>query len=124
MTQYSQFALQDRTLAKTWAIKAANGEIYLEETNAPGQIEPIVEDAITPGTYWKFFVDNGEMRIESTMTAQNSVIDIIDSVLSNTMLRLGASNWEWFYTQMDIPDPAETAWIPVTSEDGSWTPVL
>jgi hypothetical protein len=66
--------IQDRTLATKWALSIEHGEILISSTIDNDQGEPVIEDTGSPGTYFKLFIDNGEIGIESTIEVAGSSI--------------------------------------------------
>lgn len=79
----TQYILQDRTTATKWALKVSNAQLLFEETTDTAQDEPIFVDRINLGTYWKLYIDDGQLATESTSILQNDIIILIDASTDN-----------------------------------------
>ena len=82
MAIINQYVLQDRSLSTKWALKVTDSELYYESTSLDISIEPIIEDDVSSGSYWKLFIDDGEIGIETTATVQDDNIQLRDTSTS------------------------------------------
>ena len=92
----AQYVLQDRTLATKWALNITSAGLDWDSTADAAQAEPIVEDDTNPGTYWRWFMDNGVISIESTLTVQDDLVDLEDTVTgTHYKLAVNAGSLDW-----------------------------
>jgi len=74
----SEYILPDRTIANNQSVQVDDGQLKWTETADAANAEPIFEDNTNPGTYWKMFIDDGQIAIESTVTVQDDVVQLED----------------------------------------------
>ncbi len=87
------FVLVDRVTATHYAITYSNGERQITDVTYNASPEPILRDTFLPSTYWKVFMSDGELAIESTATVQDDLI-VINDLPGNTFYRLIVVNGE------------------------------
>lgn len=78
------YVVTDRTTLADVAIKVDDGQILVETGASGASAEPIVLDGGDGVTYWKIFVDDGQIGVESTATVQNDDIQIDDTTTDVT----------------------------------------
>ena len=74
--------LLDRTTSDVYEIKISDGQLNWVVVEQEADDEPIVEDEVNVGTYWKIFIDNGMLGFEETATVQNDTVSITDDITS------------------------------------------
>jgi hypothetical protein len=82
----AQYVVTDRVTGTKYAIKSSDGVINITSTASAASAEPIVEDNLLSGVYWKIFVSDGVIGIESTGTVQNDAIVLDDTVTGTDYL--------------------------------------
>lgn len=75
----AQYVLTDRTTAQKYGLKVSDGTLNIVATSDPTSAEIIVEDSLDSGTYWKIFVDDGQIGWEVTGTAQDDTVLLSDT---------------------------------------------
>lgn len=108
----TEYVITDRTTAQKYALQIDNGEFFFEATSNAASAEPIVEDAVNAGTYWKLFIDDGQFAYESTATVQDDEIDLDDATLLVTF-RLQVSDGQFNYNQISAAPVVERQLIVV-----------
>lgn len=76
----TQYVLQDRSSATKWALTIADGQLLYTASGDTASSEPIVEDILNAGNYWKIYIDNGELAYESDVTVQDDALNFTDTV--------------------------------------------
>lgn len=88
-----QYIVTDRVTGTNYAISIYDGNLMLTSTASAASAEPIVEDTLIPGTYWKIFVSDGQIGIESVVTIQDDQIVLKDAyTLGNLLLAVSNGN--------------------------------
>lgn len=93
--------LLDRTTGDKFELKISDGEYYWETTESVADAEPIVEDGLNAGTYWKLFIDNGEFGWENTATVQDDAITIDDET-TTAIWSAGIYDGQFRYVQTGV----------------------
>ena len=93
----AKLVLQDRTLATKWAVTIDDGEMLFTATALAIDAEPIFEDLVNAGTYWKLFIDDGMMAVESTVTVQDDEILLTDATLGQ-QFKLFVGDGMYYYS--------------------------
>lgn len=78
------YVVLDRTTGSKQAITINDGIITWDETTDPASDEPIVEDNLNAGTYWKIFIDDGIFGAEEVVTVQDDEILLNDQSTGET----------------------------------------
>jgi hypothetical protein len=92
----AQYVVKDRTTAQNYALTVTDDVFDQQPTADPNSPEPIVEDDTNPGTYWKLFMDDGVFDWEQTVTVQDDVVDLVDSVTGlHHKLSVSDSVFDW-----------------------------
>lgn len=76
----SSYVVTDRTQSTSKAIAVDDGILSITDTADAASSEPIIEDNTDAGTYWKVFVDDDVIGVESTLTVQDDAVSLTDSV--------------------------------------------
>ena len=97
----TEYILTDRTTSTKWSITIVDGEVTRTSTASAASAEPIFEDDATPGDYWKLFMDDDEMSWESTVTVQDDIIELTDTVTAN-VYRLVIEDGEFGITEIAV----------------------
>lgn len=87
----TQYVVTDRITATKYAIKVSDGVINITSTGSSASAEPIVQDSLLSGVYWKIFVSDGVIGIESTATVQNDSV-VLDDTITGTDYQLIVSD--------------------------------
>lgn len=74
------YVVTDRTTAQHYALTVTDDVFDQQPTADAASPEPIVEDDTNAGTYWTLFMDDGVWSWEATLTAQDDLVDLLDSV--------------------------------------------
>lgn len=83
MPLYSEYVLVDRTTAGKVGLKVDDSQLFHETSTGPASPEPIVEDKINQGTYWKVYVDDGQIGNETTAIVQDDQVVLQDQTTSD-----------------------------------------
>lgn len=78
----NKYIINDRSTSDKWAIQISNGELKYSTTSELAQSEPIILDSDLSNTYWKLFIDNGQIAVEEIATVQNNSIILTDTETS------------------------------------------
>lgn len=89
------YVLQDRSTADKWAITIADGQLKYDTTSAGVSAEPVFEDIVNSGEFYKLFIDNGELGWETTASATTTEIILIDALDVSSRYRLVISTGEF-----------------------------
>lgn len=88
-----QYVIADRVTGTKYSISVQDGNMTMTSTSAAASAEPILQDSLNPSDYWKLFISDGSLGIESTATVQNDSIVIKDSItLNNYLLSVSAGS--------------------------------
>lgn len=82
----AEYVVQDRTLATKWALRIADRVMRWDAVATSASAEPIIEDNLVPGVYWKLFMDDGIFGMEQVLTVQDDQIFIRDEVTDDNTL--------------------------------------
>lgn len=93
--------LLDRSTGDVYEIKISDGQLNWTVVAQTEDSEPIVEDEVNVGTYWKIFIDNGMLGFEETATVQNDTVSIVDDV-TNVIWSLGIYDGQIQYVQTGV----------------------
>lgn len=74
MALYTEYVLTDRTTADKKALRVNDRQLEWVASVDSAQSEPIVLDKTVPGSYWKIYIDDGQIGFESTATVQDDVV--------------------------------------------------
>lgn len=83
----ASYIVTDRTTAVKQAIQVDDGILFIEETVSAASAEPIVTDNTDAGNYWKIFVSDGVIGIESTVTVQDDSV-LLDDITTSEIWQL------------------------------------
>lgn len=92
----NEYVVIDRTTLLNKAIKINDNQLYYEDTANPASDEPIIEDNINAGTYWKLFIDDDQLGWEEVHTVQDDHIDLEDEAVESVyrlFISDGQLNW-------------------------------
>ena len=82
MATATEYVITDRTTATKYALKVTNGEFFYQSSTSATSPEPVIEDDVNAGTYWRVFLDDGELAYAETATVQDDNIQLEDSTLN------------------------------------------
>jgi len=92
----TEYIVEDRTTAANHSIQIDDGEIKWTGTVDAASSEPIFLDTIDGVTYWKLFIDDGEIGVESTVTVQDDDVTLEDvTTATNYRLKVGDGELYW-----------------------------
>ncbi len=80
----SELILTDRTTAANHSIQVDDGQLKWTGTVDAAASEPIFEDNVNPGNYWKMFINDDQIAVESTLTVQDDLIQLDDVTTAQT----------------------------------------
>lgn len=90
----ASYILQDRILGSNYEIQITNGIINISSTASANQNEPIIEDSLVTGQYWRIFISNGNLGMESIGIVENDDVSLTDTVTGiNYSLIISAGNF-------------------------------
>lgn len=95
----SEHVVIDRTTAQKYGIFVDNDRAGIQTSVGSDDGEPIVEDDVDSGSYFKFFVDNGRLSIESTVTEQDDLVSL-DDATTNKIFKLVVRAGRWAIEQI------------------------
>lgn len=81
---YTEYVLTDRSTSTKYAITISDGAFTYNSTTNPTNSEPIFRDIINTSDYFKLYISDNQVAIESTVTVQDDNITLFDSVLSRS----------------------------------------
>jgi len=93
----SGYVVIDRTTSTKYDMYIKDGQFVYASTTAAASAEPIMEDRINAGIYWKLFIDDGQFGIETTLTVQDDTITLTDTVTADDYILFvddGQFGWE------------------------------
>lgn len=103
----NEYVVIDRTTSVHKAIKINDNQLYYETTVNAASSEPIIQDNINAGTYWKLFIDDDQLGWEQVVTVRDDHIDLDDEAFQATyrlFISDGQLNWyEIPYTPFGEP---------------------
>lgn len=79
----TEYILTDRTLLLNYSIQVDDSQLKFTSTVSASSSEPIVQDKVNLGVYWKIFIDNEQLGYESTATVQDDLIELDDLTTSD-----------------------------------------
>lgn len=74
----NEYVLTDRTTATKYAVVIDDGQLLYSSTANAASSEPIFQDDTNASDYWKLFIDNSLIAIESTVTIQDDDVLLTD----------------------------------------------
>ncbi len=106
------YVLRDRTTGLNYNVQVTNGIITYNVTASSPQSEPIVQDSVVSGIYWKIYIDNGIISYEASNTVQDDAIVLIDTGDSTHFLMVISDG------NLGIAVDAQTSEVITFSENG------
>jgi len=110
------YVLQDRSTADKWAIRIDNGQIKTDTVTGSVSSEPVLEDVVNAGDYYKLFIDNGEIGWETTAPATSAVIVLIDVTTKDDYYQLVISRGEFSWVSVSLPVETPVVPFPTTKQ--------
>ena len=110
------YVINDRTTADKWSIRIEDGQLKIVPVTDSASSEPVLEDIVNKGDFYKLFVDNGEIGWETTAPGATDEIILIDTITGSNYYKLIISTAEFSWVGVSLPTVVPAVAFPTTKQ--------